>query len=60
MYWMVTNTEASKMLVNEFAVMPYKHAAESACGFLADANAYTAAGNYVMPWVTNFQPNVDA
>ena len=60
MYWMVTNTEASKMLVNEFAVMPYKQAAESACGFLADANAYTAAGNYVMPWVTNFQPNVDA
>ena len=48
------------MLVNEFAVMPYKQAAESACGFLADANAYTAAGNYVMPWVTNFQPNVDA
>ena len=60
MYWMVTNTEASKILVNEFAVMPYKQAAESACGFLADANAYTAAGNYVMPWVFNFQPNVDA
>ena len=60
MYWMVTNTEASKILVNEFAVMPYKQAVESACGFLADANAYTAAGNYVMPWVFNFQPNVDA
>ena len=57
--WAV-NAKASKMLVNEFAVMPYKQAAESACGFLADANAYTAAGNYVMPWVTNFQPNVDA
>ena len=60
MYWLVTDAEVSRMLVDEFAVMPYKQAAESTCGFLADANAYTAEGNYVMPWVTNFQPNVDA
>lgn len=60
MYWLVTDAEVSRMLVDEFAVMPYKQAAESTCGFLADANAYAAEGNYVMPWVTNFQPNVDA
>ena len=48
------------MLVDEFAAMPYKNAAESTNGFLADANEYAMNGNYVMPWVTNFQPNVDA
>ena len=37
----------------------YKNAAESSNGFLADAAEYTANGCYVMPWVTNYQPNVD-
>ena len=41
MYWLVTDAVVSRMLVDEFAVMPYKQAAESTCGFLADANAYT-------------------
>ncbi len=59
MYWMVTDAEASRMLVDSFGVMPYKQAAESTNPFLADANAYSTAGNYVMPWVTNFQPNVN-
>ena len=59
MYWMVTDAEVSRMLVDSFGVMPYKQAAESTNPFLADANAYAAAGNYVMPWVTNFQPNVN-
>ena len=60
MNWMVTDPEVSRMLVDEFAAMPYKQAAESTNGFLADANDYTTNGNYIMPWVTNFQPNVDA
>ena len=60
MYWCVTDKAASEILVKSFGVMPYKQAVESTNPFLADANAYAAAGNYVMPWVTNFQPNVDA
>ena len=56
MYWMVTDPDASALLVGTFGVMPYKQAAESTNPFLANANAYAAAGNYVMPWVTNFQP----
>ena len=60
MYWLVTDAEASQMLVSELGILPYKQAAKTANGFLGDADAYTAAGNYVMPWVTNFQPNVDA
>jgi len=60
MVWAVTDPEASRLLVDTFGVMPYKNAAESTNGFLAAANQYTADGCYVMPWVTNFQPNVDA
>lgn len=60
MYWLVTDPDASAKAVETFGVMPYKNAAASSNPFLAQANAYTEAGNYTMPWVTNFQPNVDA
>lgn len=59
MYWMVTDAEASRMLVDSFAAMPYAHAAESTNKFLADANEYSVNGCYVMTWATNYQPNVD-
>ena len=60
MKWLVTDPEASALAVGTFGVMPYKNAATSTNPFLADANAYAAAGHYTMPWVTNYQPNVDA
>lgn len=60
MYWLVTDKDASAKAVETFGVMPYKSAAASSNPFLAQANAYSEAGNYTMPWVTNFQPNVDA
>lgn len=60
MYWMVTNAEASRLLVDSFAAMPYKQAAESTNGFLANANEYSNKGCYAMNWATNYQPNVDA
>ena len=60
MYWMVTDPEASEILVGTFGVMPYAKSVASTNPFLAIANEYSAKGNYVMPWVTNFQPNVDA
>lgn len=59
MVWCVTDPDASRKLVDTFGVMPYKHAAESTNGFLADADKYTKDGCYVMNWATNFQPNVD-
>lgn len=59
MVWCVTDPEASRMLVDTFGVMPYKNAAESTNGFLADANEYSNNGCYVMNWATNYQPNVD-
>ena len=58
--WLVSDAEASAKAVATFGVMPYKQAVASTNPFLADANDYANAGNYTMPWVTNFQPNVDA
>ena len=59
MVWLVTDAEASRKMVDELGVMPYKNAAESSNGFLAAANKYSADGCYVMDWATNYQPNVD-
>ena len=59
MLWCVTNEEASRILVDSFGAMPFTQAAESTNAFLAAAEAYTANGNYVMDWATNYEPNVD-
>ena len=60
MKWVVSDPEASAIAVETFGVMPYTNAVESTNPFLAQANANAAEGKYTMPWVTNFQPNVDA
>ena len=57
--WCVTDPDASRLLVDSFGAMPYKNAVESTNAFLAAADAYAAAGNYVMDWATNYQPAVD-
>ena len=59
MMWLVTDPEASAIMVKELGVLPYKHVPESSNGFLAAANEYSAKGCYVMDWATNYQPNVD-
>ena len=59
MVWLVSDPDASAKMVAELGVLPYKNAPESNNGFLKNAADYTAAGNYVMNWATNFQPDVD-
>ncbi len=59
MVWLVTDPDASAKMVEQLGIMPYKSAAASTNGFLADAAEYEANGCYVMNWATNFQPNVD-
>ena len=59
MVWLVTDPEASAIMVEQLGVLPYKHVPESANGFLAAAAAYSDNGCYVMDWATNYQPNVD-
>ena len=59
MYWLVTDQEASAKLNETWGAMPYTHAAPSSNKFLAAANDYANAGNYVMTWAFNYEPNVD-
>ena len=59
MVWLVSDPDASKIMVEQLGVMPYKNAAPSSNGFLQNAEAYSADGCYVMDWATNYQPNVD-
>jgi len=59
MVWLVSDPDASKTMVEQLGVMPYKNAAPSSNGFLQNAEAYSADGCYVMDWATNYQPNVD-
>ena len=59
MVWLVTDPDASRIAVDSFGAMPYKNAVESTNAFLAAADDYAAAGNYVMDWATNYQPAVD-
>ena len=59
MVWLVSDPDASKAMVEQLGIMPYKNAVESSNGFLNDAAKYTADGCYVMDWATNYQPNVD-
>lgn len=59
MVWLVSDPDASKTMVEQLGVMPYKNAAPSTNGFLQNAEAYTKDGCYVMDWATNYQPNVD-
>ena len=59
MVWLVTDPEASAVMVEQLGVLPYKHVPTSANGFLAAAAKYSDDGCYVMDWATNYQPNVD-
>ena len=60
MYWVVTSDEGTAMLAEEFGAVPFKAAKTPENVFCANANAYTAAGNYNINWAFNHTPNVDS
>ena len=51
--------EGTTMLAEQFGPCPFKNAKTPANVFFADANAYTAAGNYIVTWAFNWTPAVD-
>ena len=57
MIWLVSDPEASALIVEQLGIVPFKQAAASSNGFLSDAAKYTADGCYNMEWVS--QPNVN-
>ncbi len=59
LYWVVTSEEGTTMMAEQFGPCPFKNAKEPENVFFQDANAYTAAGNYVVTWAFNYTPAVD-
>ena len=59
MYWMVTDSGATKILAKTFGSMPFKKAAKPENVFLAKAQQYTDEGKYIMTLAFNFTPNPD-
>lgn len=59
MYWMVTDSEATKLLAKTFGSIPYKKAAVPENVFLAKANQLANEGKYTMTWAFNYVPGVD-
>ena len=57
MYWMVTDSEATKILAETFGSMPFKNAVKPENVFLAKAQQYTNEGKYIMTWAFNYTPN---
>ena len=60
LYWLVTDPEASQVVVDNLGAIPFKSAPASANVFLANGNDLAAAGNYTVTWAFNHTPNVDS
>ena len=59
MKWMVTSDEGTKMMAEQFGIIPYKGAAESTNVFLNRANELANEGKTTVTWAFNYTPNVD-
>ena len=59
MKWVVTSEEGTTMMAKEFGPIPFKSAKTPENVFFAQANDYTANGNYVVTWAFNYTPAVD-
>ncbi len=60
MVWLVSDPDASKTMVENLGILPYKNSPEGDNPYLNNAKEYQDKGCYTMDWATNFQPNVDA
>ena len=59
MKWMVTSEEGTKVMSEQFGVIPYKQAAPSTNVFLNKANELANAGKTTVTWAFNYTPNVN-
>lgn len=59
MKWMVTSDEGTKMMAEQFGIIPYKGAAESTNVFLNRANELANEGKTTVTWTFNYTPNVN-
>lgn len=59
MVWLVSDPDASKTMVENLGILPYKNSPEGDNPYLNNAKEYQDKGCYTMDWATNFQPNVN-
>ena len=59
LYWLVTDPDASAVLVEQLGAVPFKSCPASANKFIVDGNALLADGKYAVTWAFNYTPNVD-
>ena len=58
--WLVSDAEASAVLVEQLGSVPFKNAPASTNGFILDGNAMLENGCYSITWAFNDTPNVDS
>ena len=57
--WVVTSDEGTTMMAEQFGPCPFKNAKAPENVFFAQANEYTAQGNYIVTWAFNYTPAVN-
>ncbi|MDD6347360.1 MAG: ABC transporter substrate-binding protein [Lachnospiraceae bacterium] len=60
LYWLVTDADASKVVVEQLGGVPFKQCPESANKFVVDGNKLLSDGKYAVSWAFNYTPNVDS
>ncbi len=60
LYWLVTDADASAVLVQQLGAVPFKGCPDSTNKFIVDGNKLLSEGKYAVTWAFNFTPNVDS
>ena len=60
LYWMVTDPEASAVMVEQLGAVPFKAAPASSNVFIVDGAEMLSEGKYTVTWAFNHTPNVDS
>ena len=60
LYWMVTDAEASAVMVEQLGAVPFKAAPASSNVFIVDGNEMRSEGKYFVTWAFNYTPNVES
>ncbi len=58
--WMVSDPEASAIMVDKLGSVPFKNAPASTNGFILNGNTILENGGYSVTWAFNDTPNVDS
>lgn len=60
LYWMVTDAEASAVMVEQLGAVPFASCPASSNKFIVDGNKLLSDGKYACTWAFNYTPNVDS